>query len=249
MKNSLPQKPTWMRKTLQGSLCHFLYENCPQLGGKLTIEPVVTKIMELVDHFLPPTDRMRPGQVLWYGIDENETSGYGKKIEDCNIKPAILDLIGITDLDDFLNKIPKKQRQIKTAIRLFTQAYEQGSVLTHSDVSVLMRLSPGTISRYIKGYENETGNMVPRRGNIHDMGPTLTHKSIICRKHLKEGLSIEQTAKATNHCTQSVVRYTGDFKRVKECLDEGWPPSKISFATGLSKSLVQEYIDLINEDH
>jgi len=52
----------------------------------------------------------------------------------------------------------------------------QKGVLTHADVGAILRLSSGTISRYVREYEKETGEIVPRRCNIHDMGLTLTHK-------------------------------------------------------------------------
>ena len=77
------QKPSWLRKGLPSAIDVFLEESCPQLGGTLTREPVVREIMKLVDEYLPSTERMRQGQVLWYAVDENETSGYGKKIEKC----------------------------------------------------------------------------------------------------------------------------------------------------------------------
>ena len=39
-----------------------------------------------------------------------------------------------------------------------------------------MGLTAGTISRYVREHEKETGDLVPRRGTVHDMGPSLTHK-------------------------------------------------------------------------
>jgi hypothetical protein len=91
--------------------------------------------------------------------------------------------------------------------------------------------------------------MVPRRGNIHDMGLTLTHKKIICQKVFGEGKSVEQTARETYHSPAAVVRYVNDFKRVRECLKERMSPKKIAFATGLSLSLTNQYVDMIKEDN
>ena len=132
-------------------------------------------------------------------------------------------------------------------MRLFRQSYEQKGVLTNADVSSMMRLSPATVSGYIREYEKETGRIVPRRGTIHDMGRTLTHKRIICEKHFLEGKSVEQTARETYHLPQAVVRYADDFKRVRECLKVGWSVERIAYTTGLSKSLTKEYADMISE--
>jgi hypothetical protein len=191
---------------------------------------------------------MQMGQMLWYAVDEKEKSGYGKSLDKCKQRPVVLDIIHETDIDDILKGIKKRERQKKVAVRLFRQSYEQKGVLTHADVGAIMRLAPGTVCKYIVEYEKETGAMVPRRGNIHDMGPTLTHKKIICQKVFGEGKSVEQTARETYHSPAAVVRYTNDFKRVRECLKERMSPKKIAFATGLSLSLTNQYVDMLKDD-
>jgi DNA-binding CsgD family transcriptional regulator len=248
MKQPMRPVPAWERKNLSGILAHFLATNCPQLGGALMIEPVVKEIIRLFDEFCPPVERLKMGQVVWYAVDVNEKSGYGKSIDQCKLNAVILDLVNLEDIDDLLRGLNKRERQKKVAARLFEQAYEQGSVMTGADVAAIMRLSPGTVCRYVCELEKERGRPIPRRGNIHDMGPTLTHKRIICIKCLKEGKTVELTARETNHSPEAVTRYINDFKRVYTCLNSGWEIDKISYATGLSKSLTQEYVNLINEE-
>lgn len=247
MKVKLNSKePAWKRKTLEASIEYFLEQSCPQLGGSLTIRPVVREIIKLFNHFCPPAERMRMGQIMWYAVDVNERAGYGKSIDKCKLNPVILDVVSLQDVDGLINGVKKRERNKKVIVRLFEQAFEQGGVLTNADVGGIMRLSPVTISKYVREFEKETGKLVPRRGNIHDLGPTLTHKRIICIKCLQEGKTIEVTARETNHSPAAVTRYINDFKRVHTCLKDGWEVEKISYATGLSKSLTNEYIDLIN---
>lgn len=241
-------KPSWMRKNIDAALIHFFEENCPQLGGSLTIEPVVKAILQLVEKYMPPTERLKMGQLVWYAIDETEVSGYGKSIEKSRMRPVILNLLEQSDLDDLLEKVPKKTRQKKIAARLFEQAYEQKGVLTLSDVGAIMRLSSGTISKYIKEYELEYDTTVPRRGNIHDMGPTVTHKRVICHKYFSEGKTIEDVMRETKHSAEAITRYINDFKRVRECLKDNWSIERISYATNLSIALVKEYVDLIEKE-
>lgn len=248
MKQAVSQKPTWIRKDLPAAIDLFLEESCPQLGGDLTREPVVKRIMELVDKYLLPVDRLRQGQIVWYAVDETETSGYGKPIEKCKTKPVILDLFTEQDIDDLMEKVPKRKRMQKIAVRLYEQSYKQNGVLTHSDVGGILKLSTATISKYIREYELETHEVVPRRGNIHDMGPTLTHKKIICYKYFKEGKSVETVCRETRHSQQAVSRYINAFDRVRECLKENWSVERIAQVTGLSKRLSQEYVDLIESE-
>lgn len=247
-KNASTVAPPYEKKGFKAALNWFLAEQVPQLGGELTRQPIVARISEMVQEYFPPAENMQMGQMLWYAVDEKEKAGYGKSLDRCKQRPVILDIIHESDIEDILNGIKKRERQKKVAVRLFNEAYEQKGVLTHADVGAIMRLAPGTVSRYIVEYEMESGKMVPRRGNIHDMGPTLTHKKVICRKIFGEGKSVEQTARETNHSPAAVVRYANDFKRVRECLKERWSPKKIAFATGLSISLTNQYVDLLKEE-
>lgn len=248
MKKKYSSDPPEKRKRFPAALGYFLKEQCPSLRGKLIRDRIVQAIIELFEKFYPPTERMRMGQVLWYAVDVKETAGYGKRIEDCKIKPVILNLIHETDIDNFFQGIKKKERQKCVMARLFKEAFQQKAVLTQADVGSMMRLAPSTISRSVREYERKTGEIVPRRGTIHDIGRTVTHKRIICIKHFKEGKTIEQTSKETHHSPSAVARYVNDYKRVRECLKSHWKTNKIAFATGLSFSLIKEYIDLINSN-
>lgn len=244
-----PEKaPVAKRKTFKAVLIQKLKEIVPSLNSPLLGEAVTDEILKLMDEYLPSTEKLRPGQVMWYAVASCEKGGYGKPIEEAQLSPVMLDLITEEDIEAQMQRIKKRERQKKVAVRLHSQAYKQGGVLTYADTAAIMRLSANTIGTYIREYEKETGQMVPRRGNIHDMGPTLTHKRIICIKHLKEGKSVEQTAWETDHSPEAITRYVNDFKRVWTCLKEGWTLEKISAATGLSDGLITQYVDMIEED-
>ncbi len=55
------------------------------------------------------------------------------------------------------------------------------------------------VAMLICANEKETGDVVPRRGNIHDIGRTLTHKRINCRKAYLEGKTTPIIARQTCH--------------------------------------------------
>ena len=248
MNKKFSSEPPIKRKGFPAALGRFLGEQFPALRGPLIRERIVQAIIELFEQYYPPTERMKMGQVLWYAVDVNEKAGYGKRIEDCRLRPVILNLIHETDLEALFQGVKKKERQRRVIMRLFKEAFHQKAVLSQADVGAMMRLAAGTISRYVREHEKETGEIIPRRGTIHDIGRSVTHKAIICRKHFREGKTIEQTSRETRHSPAAVTRYTNDYTRVRECLKAGWKASKIAFATGLSKSLAKEYVDLINKN-
>ena len=108
-----------------------------------------------------------------------------------------------------------------------------------------MGLTAGTISRYVREHEKETGDLVPRRGTVHDMGPSLTHKREICRQVILQGHSIRDTARSTKHSPEAVTRYVFDYRRVFTCIKQGLSISQTAYATHLSKNLVIQDVDLI----
>ncbi len=231
------------RKSFRAALAMELSKNIPTLGA-LTAQALADHLEVLIQEYFPPTERLRMGQVLWPAVAKNETGAYGKRIEQTQLKPVLLTLFEDQDLADYLQGMAKAQIGQKIAIRLFEQAYEQGGVLTRIDVATLLRLNPKTISKYVRDYERETQRTVPRRGTIHDIGPSVTHKREICYRVIVQGRSIEETARDTRHSPEAVTRYVKAYRRVFFCLQSGFSLDQTAFATKLSKSLVKQYAEL-----
>ena len=113
----------------------------------------------------------------------------------------------------------KNLKDIKqeATVRLFQQAYEQGGCMTNAEVALLLKISPTTVSKYIRLWEECSNQVVPRRGSIHDMGPTLTHKRIIIHKLFIEKKPVQQVARETYHSFHAIQRYIGTFKQILLC--------------------------------
>jgi hypothetical protein len=120
-------------------------------------------------------------------------------------------------------------------------------VLGHADVSLLLNMHISKLSTCVLSHERETGELVPRRGTIHDMGRSVTHKAIICYKSLVEKKPTSQVAQETFHSPEDVEHYVQCFRRIQLCRDKGLSPEEIAHATGHSLGLVQEYLDLMRE--
>ncbi len=74
---------------------------------------------------------MKMGQVLWYAVDNNERSGYGKRIERCKLKPVLLDYITDDDIKRLLNGESRKKIKQEIEVRLFNNSFKQGGVLNN----------------------------------------------------------------------------------------------------------------------
>jgi len=80
---------------------------------------------------------------------------------------------------------------------------------------------------------------------VHDIGPSVTHKAKVIRRWLRNE-SPAQTARALNHPQDAVDRHSADFQKV-QLLAQKFPLADLPVLTGLSASVVQQYIALLRE--
>ncbi len=234
-------------KNFTGAMDSFFRTECPQLGGKLTRRALVQSLVEMVGRFYPETSHLRPGQIHWTTIDSKAKGGYGHKISEAPLTSVIIDLVQLDDVRDRAEG--KKLREIKkeAVARIFKQSFEQGGCMTQAEVAILLKISAPTVGRYVKEWDKEHGGLLPRRGTIHDMGPTLTHKKEIVRKLFLEGKTVEQVQRETNHSPQAIHRYIQSFKQVLLCLRKGLTVKETSYATKMTQRLVKEYQELVEQ--
>jgi hypothetical protein len=249
MKRSSPgQAPAYtasLRKTFHSMLCHLLQSEFPATFGPAVTRLFADKIQELHQRCHPPLSRVSVGQVLWLGVAVDDPPGRSKRIEHTRLVPVLLDLVTRKDIEDSIT--PDNRLAVRSAkvVRLFRQAYEQGAVLSEAEVALLLHVAPKTISRDILAHEQATQQSVPRRGTIHDMGRSVTHKAIICHKRLVEKKSTSEVAQETYHSPEEVEYYVQCLRRIQLCRDNGMSPEDIVQATGHTPFLVREYLDLI----
>jgi hypothetical protein len=235
------------RKTFKSALCHLLHLEFPGVFGPTISRLFAEKIDELYERFHPPRSRFKAGQVLWTGVAIDDPPCHNKRIEDTQLVPVVLDLVAAQDIEKARGKEPISRSRLAKIIRLFRQAHEQGAVLGHADVSLLLNMSISRLSTYVLSHERETGQLIPRRGTVHDMGRSVTHKAIICYKSLVEKKPTSQVAQETFHSPEDVEHYVQCFRRVQLCRDKGLSQEEIAQATGHSLGLVREYLDLIKD--
>ena len=169
-------------------------------------------------------------------------------MEKTRLKPVFLDLIAQEDIEAVLKGEARQLIRQRAMVRLFKQTKEQRRVLSYADVANLMRLSIATIPKYVRSWERDHREIIPRRGTVHDLGPSLTHKRLICYQVLVQGKSIEQTAREARHSPDAVTRYVQDYKQTLTCLRAGLGVKETAFAVKVSEKLVYEYLNLIHEN-
>lgn len=235
------------QKTFTGALEAFFVTEFPQLAGDRARRSVVQGIVEMVHRFFPATSNLRQGQTTWISVAKDEVASYGKTIPKTRMVPVIVSLLIHDEASQ--RRDGKRLRHIKreAVARLCQEVDEQGGCITAAELALMLKTTPATVGKYIAFWEAQHNKLLPRRGTIHDIGPTLTHKKEICRLLFLEGKTVSQTVRLTKHSTHAIDRYITNFRQVFTCKSKGLNAQETSRATKLSLRLVEEYHRLFDE--
>jgi DNA-binding CsgD family transcriptional regulator len=152
---------------------------------------------------------------------------------------------GIDDLEVLRTQGPQALRQHKI-LRLTEEAYEQGGILTQEDLGRLLQVSSRTIRSDIRELIRD-GNVVHTRGFDHDIGRSLSHKSVIVDLYLS-GFTYDEIMRRTRHSAHSIKRYVCTFGRVLLLISRGVNSAKeISRILHHSERLIGEYLALFKK--
>lgn len=233
-------------KTYETALFDVIRTEFGYIGGPGVIDLFVRKIMEVNQKYYLPENHIKPGQMRWVAVKAGEKYGCGKTMRDMKLVPITLTIIDKEDITDSCEGMSPKDRREKVIKRIHQQARDQGGVLTEADSALILRISRARISQQILDYEKRTGEIIPRSGTEMDMGKTLTHKKLAFH-NFKRKMSTSENARLINHTPESVDKYVKDGTRVEKLLRAGYEPWDIAYFTDLSISVVNQYVEIINE--
>jgi hypothetical protein len=234
------------KRSLPDLLVHKFLTEYGYDHGPVIARAIVDDILTTLEQCY--AERVPPRTVVWLAV-RREKCGRRKGICVNDLVPVHLRMYTAAEVELLTDSALRKQRQARRAFnrarfaRWCFEAYEQGGVLTELDIGLLSGLSEHYISKVLREYEDETGEIVPTRGTVHDLGTAVTHKAEIVRRWLRHE-SPAQIARETHHAQASVDRYIADYQKVR-LLAQKVPGSEIPALTGLSRSLVEQYLALL----
>ena len=123
-----------------------------------------------------------------------------------------------------------------------TEAYDQGGLLVQEDLALLQNSGKRTIQRDI-AYLKKQEIIIPTRGSIQDIGPTISHKTKIVELYLK-GYEYTEIERRTRHTGQSIKRYIIGFSKVVMLHSKGFTLDQIRELTNTTEKVVKEYLEL-----
>lgn len=234
-------------KTLENAVAACISREFPRLGGPRIRELCARLLLDVVDAHRPPRERVAHGQVVWMAVPLDQPPHRYQRIADLPLVPVVLDLSTPDDVQRRLDrKHPQEQLRAK-AVRLCEQAHAQGGLLSNCDLAELLAQHDSRIAHVLAEHERTSGQLVPRRATLHDVGTALTHKRIICYKRYAEGKEPHLVARETWHTLEAVDRYLSQYDRVRCCRQQGLTPEQTAHLLTCSVSLVQEYLRIDDE--
>jgi hypothetical protein len=236
-------------KTLENAVSACIAREFPRIGGPRIRTLCARMLLDLIDAHRPPRERIAHGQVVWMTVPLDHPPHRQQRIADINLVPVLLDLSTSDDVQRRLDRQSPGQRLLEKSLRLCRQAHAQGGLLSNCDLAELLAEDDGRIAVLLADYERRTGQLVPRRATLHDVGTALTHKRIICWKRHAEGKEPHVVAKETWHTLEAVDRYLGQYDRVRSCRLQGFTPEQTAHTLACSVGLVREYLRIDDELH
>lgn len=227
---------------LKPAIVNFFEREFNGLFGPIVRENVANALIDLFNSVCPEASRLKPGQLIWNALDKRTRADSPKR----KYKPVILSLITEEDVSRFIKNESITRIRQKVMERIFKEAFNQDAVLSTRDMSLILVSHSPDLSHLRISYENENNIILPHTGNLHDMGTTLTHKRIIIHKHVVEKKDPSIVARETKHSQLAVDRYLKDYHRVKTLVNDNKDLNFIHQTTNLSKSLIKQYMQIIN---
>ena len=237
-------------KSLANVLCHLFVTEFGYDNKVLFAEAMIERILETIQAFVKPASLLKPGQMVWMAVPDDGRKHAFKPMKEIPQVPVILDLVTDEDLQALAEGVDFSMIRCLRHARLLDQAYTQGGALAQTDLSAITLTSETVVADDIAKAQEAEDRLLPHRGTVHDVGPTLSHKTEVARL-LEEGHLEPEIGRKLSpvHNLRSVERYAQVYKNVVKLLERGFAPSEISSILAISPRLVETYTAIVNEHH
>ena len=107
---------------------------------------------------------------------------------------------------------------------------------------MILTTSPATVKRDVYHLRHQ-GMFIMTRGAKHDMGPGLSHKTLILDLYFKN-YTFTEIERITNHSETSIKRYLADFIQITTMYRQNFSENQIRVIAKISNRIIREYIQL-----
>jgi hypothetical protein len=251
------QQPTQVRafrplrdKTLRAMIRQRFISEYGYADALPIAEFITDDLMALIHQVSQPFERLQPGQLVWLAVPVDLPREYqGKRLGDLPLQPIVLTLLTAEDVQQLQAAQNREERlalRCQRIARLFREAKAQGATLAYADVAALYNLDLSVVAHAVHTRETESGERLPHRGRVHEIGPTTTHKAQIVESIL-QGKQLPEVARLYNHNLHNVERYYRGYNAVEIAAGFTDDLSLIALMTGIEYHVVRQYYLLVQK--
>jgi hypothetical protein len=187
---------------------------------------------------------LQPGQMIWKAIVADEPPG--KPLSECVFKTVRLTVHLISEDREVKNQYGATAKRGQQLMRLCTEAFEQGALLTQEDLAEILGCDVRTIRNDQQRFQKRYGLLVPTRGNKCDIGPGITHREKVISMFI-DGMEAINIARNLQHSLKAVERYISSFCRIVYCQQQLRNSLKTAMVVGCSVHQVNICLDIHRE--
>ncbi len=219
-----------------------------KLAADFNLTPIIAEAFyqQFIQYFKEHANiSLSSGYVAYEAVAASEpASRHIRLAKKITTKLQLIDLN--SDIDSLANYGLAGLRRHRLA-RITRQAYDQFALLSYEDLAMLLTTSPSTVKRDVY-YLNKQGMFIMTRGAKKDMGPGLSHKTIIIDFYFN-GYTFSEIEIKTNHSESSVKRYLADFVQIASLYKQEFTHQQIRLIARKSDRLVREYVQIYQTYH
>lgn len=181
------------------------------------------------------------GQMIFHAISADIPPGVA--ISESMKKRVILTVLDREEDLEVMKKHSRSDMRRQQLLRIAVEAKEQDALLTQEDIALVLSCDVRTIRSDIQKLRKNKNIIVPTRGIIRDIGPSLSHKQEAISLWL-QGKEALEVAQHLNHSLKAIERYIQTFCRVVYSQRSLRNILKTAMIVGVSLSLAKAYWEL-----
>ena len=215
--------------------------NCSRFEAEIITEKA-EEIFQLGDY--SQRSSLQPGQMIWQAIDADEPPG--KPLRKCKYKRIVLTVHRLEEDREVRYKEGMSAKRGQQVLRMASEAFDQGMLLTVEDLALLLDCNERTIRNDIKSISQKLKIVIPTRGNKCDIGPGITHREKVIELFI-QGNDPVQIGRDLTHSLKAVERYIHSFCRIVYCQEQVHNTLQTAQIVGVSVALVNRCLELKNK--
>jgi hypothetical protein len=247
------------QRSFKSAVIQLLETDYALLGSRWVLDMLAEDVTQLALEFHPAQACVQSGWLVFTGTKVTGQKAHpGKSAGDYPLVTLSWPVLLPEDVKAMINLPQGKEgrrqqsellkKRLQRLIEYGLEHPEGPVALTTADLGLMLGRTSSQISRLLNDLRQETGKPLLTKGYYFDQGVRPTHKAEVVALY-EQGMDEADIAYHLHHAQTSVGRYLRDYERVKMLLKHGVAIEQISPMIDMQPSVVNAYVQLLQQYH